>query len=703
MVRLLGEGQVERAWTLSAADGGFYLDSIAAGRYTLEIERIGFETWRSDRFELAAGTTLRRTFRVPVRPVELGGIKVEAKSSCRTRSEEGPALAALWSEIHKALDLTHRTEERAADRFRLRRHERSLDHELRVLKESALSGTKMGHATYRSVPVDTLVGRGWAHSEGGRGLDLYAPDAPALLSDAFGETHCFRLVSAPDSAPNELGLSFSPRRERTVPDVEGTLWVDTVTARLRALTFHYVHLREPYPDSLAHGRVDYRALPGGEWVVDGWWIRIPSVVERRTLAGRRPGRILAYADQVRYDVSVWQEFGGELVGAATPGRVTIAPHHGQISGIVYDSAGGPPAAGAAVRIEGTRLATRTDARGAFMFPDVPPGRYRVTARGLPADSPAATTVDVGTDGVAIVRLVGPSPGAGAARTMGTLASAGGPDSAAPDATDALATRLRREAGMSVRDSTPAASGEGTLIGTVRAADGDKPLDGAVLQVVGSDLAATTNGAGRFRLPGIGSGPVRVTARYLGYASDTTELTLQPGALTVVDFRLVTRAIPVRALTVSVQRSIRNTQVQGFYERMQRGSGGLYAGRDQVNRYGLRGSLSRMLHVRITQCRGGETGEVILGCQHIVLGRAGGEEGNCRATFFVDGHQVPEATFTDLLTTLPPEAVEGVEVHEASNAPPQYGSNFGSCGVLLLWTRSLAGGGPTAGDSARTGG
>jgi hypothetical protein len=197
--------------------------------------------------------------------------------------------------------------------------------------------------------------------------------------------------------------------------------------------------------------------------------------------------------------------------------------------------------------------------------------------------------------------------------------------------------------------------------------------------------------------------VRVTARYLGYASDTTELTLQPGALTVVDFRLVTRAIPVRALTVSVQRSIRNTQVQGFYERMERGAGGLYAGRDQLREYGLRGSLSRMLHVRITMCRGSQTGEVILGCQHVVLGRAAGAEGNCRPTFFVDGHQVPEATFADLLTTLPPEGVEGVEVHEASNAPPQYGSNFGSCGVLLLWTHSLAGGGPTADDSARAGG
>ena len=702
MVRLIDTGEVERAWTLSGPDGGFQLDSVTPGRYRIEVERIGFETWRSRPVGVPSTGILRRVFRVPVRPVELGAIRVEGSSrgECRIRSEEGPALAALWSEVRKALERTRRTEEQEGDRFQLRRYDRFLDRDQRVVKEAATSGSKVGRATYRSVPLDTLVQRGFASSVPGGGLDVHAPDAPALLSDAFGATHCFRLVPGPDSAPGQVGLAFSPTLDRRVPEVEGTLWVDTATAHLRSLTFRYVHLGEPYPDSLAHGRLDYRALPGGEWVVDRWWIRLPSVVERRELAGRSPSPDLLYKTKVEFEVGTWQEFGGELVRAQTSEHVAVAPHQGQIGGTVVDSAGGQPVSHARVRIEGTELATRTNARGRFLFPGVTPGRYRVVADSVGADTAGATaTVEVAADGVQVIELVG-EPARGAAPTG--------------QATEALVGRLRAAAGVSIRDSAGASasssSGGGTLMGTVRAAASGKPLEGAVLQVVGTDRSATTSASGHFRLDGLPGGAARVTARYLGYASDTAQLSLQRSALTVADFRLATQAIPLRELSVQVERSIRNAQVKGFYERMERAAGGHFADRATIERYGLRGALERMPQVHVTLCRQGHTGLVVVGCYTVSLGRAAGQQGlplggpSCSPTFYVDGHRVSKDAFVDIMVSVPPEATEGVEVHEASNVPPQYGgSGIGGCGVLMLWTHSLAGGGSPRSASARSGG
>ncbi|MDP2480918.1 MAG: carboxypeptidase regulatory-like domain-containing protein [Candidatus Palauibacterales bacterium] len=714
MVRLLDPGEVERAWSLSGADGGFHVDSVPPGRYRIEVERIGFETWRSGVVEVPAAGVVRRTFRVPVRPVELGTIRVEGSSrgECRTRSEEGPALAAVWTEVRKALDRTRRTEQVEGDRFQLRRYDRFLDRDLRVVKEDVISGSKVGRATYRSVPVDTLVERGFASVVPGGGLDVHAPDAPVLLSDAFGATHCFRLVPGADPARGQVGLAFSPTRDRRVPEVEGTLWVDTATAHLRSLTFRYVHLGEPYPDSLAHGRLDYRALPGGEWVVDRWWIRLPSVVERRELAGRSPSADLLYGTKVAFEVATWQEFGGELVRALTHEHVAVAPHQGQIGGTVLDSAGGTPVPGATVRIGGTELVTRTDVRGRFLFPSVTPGRYRVVADDIGADTAdAEATVEVAPDGVQVVELAGATDAGAADAGSRSGAPAAARSPASSQAAEALARRLRAASGVSVRDSAgaPASSSSGgTLIGTVRAADSGKPLEGAVLQVAGTDRTATSSASGHFRLDGLPGGAVRVTARYLGYASDTARLSLRRSALTVADFRLATQAIPLRELSVQVERSIRNAQVKGFYERMQEAAGGHFAGRPTIERYGLRGALERMPSVHITMCHQGKTGMIIVGCYRVSLGRAAGQQSlpfggaRCSPTFYADGHRVSTDAFVDIMMSLPPEATEGVEVHEASNVPPQYGgSGIGGCGVLMLWTRTLAGNGTTGADSARS--
>ncbi len=704
VVRLLDTTQVERAWSLTAGDGGFHFEGTPPGDYRIEVERIGFETWRSSVLSVPAAVTLRRVIRVPVRPVVLSGIQVrgEARGECRGRGAGSHALATVWTEVRKALEITARTANEPGDRFQLRRYDRDLDRSLRVDKATRSEGTKVGRASYRSVPVDRLIEAGFVSGTPGGEREFHAPDAPLLLSDAFGRTHCFGLVPGRDSTTGDVGLAFRPTRDRALPEIEGTLWVDTATARLRMLTYHYTQLGEAYPDSLAHGRVEYRALPGGEWVVDRWWIRVPTIVERRELNVQRRTPKGAYEAEHRYEVARWQELGGELVQVATAGRTLDTSHDGQIGGTVYDSAGGRPVGGAVVRVEGTDLTRRTDARGSFLFARVPPGRYRLSAEGIGGRPPATTTVDVAADGVEVVQLVGraplSAPGAESA-TDRANAVAPGARGASTDAADSLARRLRSAAGLAPREPSVSGPVPGTLAGTVRAADSDRPLEGAVLEVVGSDLSTTTTSSGRFRLAGLGSGRVLVTARYLGYASDTVALELQPGALTMADFRLVTRAIPVPELSVRINRSIQNRQLQRFYQRMERGTGGRYAGPEAIMRYGVRGALSRMPRVHIAGCHQevGRSEAYILGCWEISL--AGSVRSSafangqpiCSPAFYADGNRVSRDAFMELVMTLPPESVEGVEVHEASNMPAEVGgSTMGACGVVMLWTHRMAG-------------
>jgi hypothetical protein len=718
LVRLLDASDTERAWSLSDSDGGFHLEGGIAEEYRIEVERIGFETWRSEVLSLPASGMLRRVFQVPIRPVVLSGIRVrgEARGECRARGSGTNALARVWIEVRKALELTARTADEPGDRFQLRRYDRDLDRGLRVDKATGSEGTKVGRATYRSVPVDTLIEVGFVAGTAGGEREFHAPDAPLLLSEAFGRTHCFRLVTGGDSATGDVGLAFRPTRDRTLPEIEGALWVDTATARLRSLTYHYVQMGEAYPDSLAHGRVEYRALPGGEWVVDRWWIRVPTIVERRQLRAQRRTPVGAYEATYGYEVARWQELGGELLEVATASRTLDTRHDGQIGGTVYDGAGGRPLAGAVVRIEGTELTRRTDARGSFLFAHVPPGRYRISADGVAGRPPATTTVDVAADGVEIVQLV-PRPASHLAAASESAAD--GNEAVAPSAgktgsraADSLARRLRSSAGLTGGTSTASGPATGTLVGTVRAAESDQPIEGAVLEVVGSDLSTTTTKSGHFRLTGLGSGRVLVTARYLGYASDTATLQLQPGALTMADFHLAIQAIPVRELSVQIQRSIQNVQVQRFYERMERGAGGRYAGPETVAKYGLRGSLSRMPRVHISACRSpfGVERVYVVGCWEISLARSArtpaglSDAGaSCSPTFYVDGHRISKDGFMELVMSLPAEAVEGVEVHESSSVPPEYGgSAIGGCGVLMLWTHALAGD-DRRGDGAGRGG
>src|SRR5439155_3941745 len=86
----------------------------------------------------------------------------------------------------------------------------------------------------------------------------------------------------------------------------------------------------------------------------------------------------------------------------------------------------------------------------------------------------------------------------------------------------------------------ATPGSAQVTGTVRGQLIDvttrRPVDGAEVYVVGTDLRTLTNAGGRFEL-NVRAGGVDVRVRRFGYASATKHATVTPGEAVTVDFEL----------------------------------------------------------------------------------------------------------------------------------------------------------------------
>jgi hypothetical protein len=217
---------------------------------------------------------------------------------------------------------------------------------------------------FESLPADSLVAYGFVQRAGMDYL-YFAPDAAVLLSDPFLDTHCFRLGRGADGL---LGLAFEPTGEdKSVVDIAGTMWIDAESAELQWLEFRYQYLDDEIASSDIGGRVDFRRMPAGTWIVPEWWIRMPAVAERVDDSGRRSRFINGYR-QVGGVVLEAREAGGRRLGQ----RVAT----GGFEGVVLDSVG-VPIASARVGVVGSNQEVYTDAAGRYGIVGLNPGRYQV--------------------------------------------------------------------------------------------------------------------------------------------------------------------------------------------------------------------------------------------------------------------------------------------------------------------------------------
>lgn len=357
MVLLLELDQRTVHRVLTDASGGFILDADRPGPHLIRVDRIGYESLTTPRFDVPVEGTFRRVT-VPIRPVELAGIAVEGARRCEVRGEQGEATARVWEEARKALEAAAWTLESGVYRYTLLQFERDLEADARtVRKESRRFNRGTGQAPYVSVPADALAEQGFIQVNRDRSATYFAPDAAAFLSDAFLDTHCMQIGPVRDG---EIGLEFEPIRGRRLPDIRGTLWLDAATAQLRRLEFRYVNRPVDHDMGDAGGEVVFGRLPNGTWIVRDWGIRMP-------ILGANPQR-------TRLVVLGYQVQGGIVWRVSDPGGTTVLEAAtASLGGAVTDSLGNGPLPGVTVREQSGEGVAVTGGAGTFFLPGLAPG------------------------------------------------------------------------------------------------------------------------------------------------------------------------------------------------------------------------------------------------------------------------------------------------------------------------------------------
>ncbi|MEJ2186400.1 MAG: carboxypeptidase-like regulatory domain-containing protein, partial [Gemmatimonadota bacterium] len=357
---------------LSREDGRFILDVPRAGRYRLVAERIGYAATADDWLDLARRDSVDRSIALAVEPISLESIEVQQGRQC-TGDPRAAATARVWSEARKALVANQLTQGEAVLRYGVLGFRRTLDPGTHQVLEQRLAPiARVVHGSpYLSLDPDSLAAAGYVQLAPGQQLDYYAPDATVLLSSSFLDTHCFRLQRAPPGEPGLIGLAFQPREDRALPDIDGVFWLDRRTAELRRLDFRYVGLRLPstIADDDVGGRVEFRRLPTGDWIVSRWRLRAPVGYRRPRRAGR-PTRLIAL-----------NETGAQVTRVEYRGRPIWRPGLPALAGIVHDDAG-HPIRGATVAIMGdtgsiASAPVEPGPGGRFRFDGLPPGTYAV--------------------------------------------------------------------------------------------------------------------------------------------------------------------------------------------------------------------------------------------------------------------------------------------------------------------------------------
>lgn len=268
-----------------------------------------------------------------------------------------------------------------------------------------------------------------------------------------------------------------------------------------------------------------------------------------------------------------------------------------------------------------------------------------------------------------------------------------------------------------QDTTRRAPVPGRIRGRVVADSGGAPIGGAEVRVPAAGLSVRSDSLGRYTLPPMPAGPVRVFVRAVGYRDDSTEVTLRDRTVVNLELRLgmeeiavVRRATPPRTSIVAIPAPGDTVNRLAEFQIRKRSGVGKFIERGDIAKWDGRltsDMLESMGAIRID--RSGLQAVAVNGrvqaptctiCRAVVsdtLDPAVAAPPTTRQSCFMDiyvdgissfqfGAEPADPPFD--LNAIGPDAIDAVEIYaEASQVPPRYANRAGSrCGVIIFWMR-----------------
>jgi hypothetical protein len=336
-----------------------------------------------------------------LRPVtaSIQTVSVEGTDRCVVRPGSGAQAFRLWDATQNALSATIAASTAKQFGFRLGRFQREVDAATgRIIHGSEWEMRALSSEPYYSISPDSLATTGFARTEGDSAV-YFAPDARTLTSAVFAQTHCMRAVQ--DGAkPEQIGLGFEPVAGSGLVDVGGVLWLDRTSGELRNLDYRYERgagnrAQGSSATESATGRIEYRRLDNGGWIVDRWLIRVPVNKDERsnTLSSNATGgNPTVRSTRVARTTSFW-EIGGDVKAVLNPGdpAFTQQSEVGVVRGSIVTGPNriGVPNAEIDVALTGSSAQswkTITGRDGLFVFDSLPEGDYRLTVSAASFDT-----------------------------------------------------------------------------------------------------------------------------------------------------------------------------------------------------------------------------------------------------------------------------------------------------------------------------
>jgi hypothetical protein len=340
--------------------------------FRVRADKMTYDTWLSVVLR-PSGKPIR--LRIGMAPTRTPTVVGQSDAACHQLTGVGTPAGDIWAEVRKALTASALTEAQGLVPLDVDLYEKVLDRNLSVVSERTEQRTKVPRRPATGISWDQLDSARHGDATGG---DVYrAPDAATLVSEQFVKSHCFAAIRGYGAENGLTGLEFKPARVAGLPELSGVLWVDPRANTLRYLNFDYVNLPIPLRIARTAGRVDFQQLPGGQWIVPRWYIRMPRTARVTSTDAGSP-------TLVRDSLVGYQEVGGTARQAGTPGAAHVgnpAPNAAEsnadlptegptaaqsvLTGLVYDSTLGRPLKDVEVSTGGGRFKAVTNDGGRY--------------------------------------------------------------------------------------------------------------------------------------------------------------------------------------------------------------------------------------------------------------------------------------------------------------------------------------------------